>query len=89
MAGASVCHVLYVERGAMISLLRPMRRVSIKGRAGDEAVLCTTDETYALRLAEATNTLVRLRIVHACSASLRRRLTLAQSIAAIGPPHKS
>ena len=35
------------------------RSVSIKGRPGDEAVLCTGDQTYALRLAEATNTLVR------------------------------
>ena len=33
--------------------------MSIKGRAGDEAVLCTANQTYALRLAEATNTLVR------------------------------
>ena len=38
---------------------RVRRSVSIKGRPGDEAVLCTGDQTYALRLAEATNTLVR------------------------------
>jgi|EP01043_Picozoa_sp_COSAG02_P009853 hypothetical protein len=75
MAGASACHITpqcqYDERGAIIGSLCPTRRVSVKGRAGDEAVLCTTDETYALRLAEATNTLVRLRIAHVCPASLR------------------
>ena len=48
------------------------RRVSIKGRAGDEAVLCTANETYALRLAEATNTLVRRPLARCAPPSPQR-----------------
>ena len=63
MAGASVIsRARITEFGPTISTMLMARRVSIKGRTGDEAALCTSNETYALRLAEATNTLVRLLI---------------------------
>lgn len=48
-------------------------RLHIKGGAGDEAALCTSDRTYSVQLAEATNTLVRApctRSVIVCAAGL-------------------
>ena len=53
--------------------------MSIKGRAGDEAVLCTANQTYALRLAEATNTLVRRPAPPPLPSARRRAATAALS----------
>ena len=67
-------------------------RVVIKGRAGDEAVLCTANETYALRLAEATNTLVRPALPPSLPPSLLTfalsLLTLTKTFVAIGAPNE-
>ena len=63
-------------------------RVVIKGRAGDEAVLCTANETYALRLAEATNTLVRPVLPPSLLTFALSLLTLTKTFAAIGAPNE-
>ena len=47
--------VLTLTRSSLSSLRSTARSVSIKGAANDEAVLCTSDKTYQLRLAESSN----------------------------------
>lgn len=57
--------------------VRVLRRVLIKGGKGDDAVLCTSSKTYALKLVETTNSLLllppqevrwfSLAISHACT----------------------
>ena len=47
-----------LDENVLQALLRDDGSVSIKGGRADEAVLCTEDRTYTLRLAESSNTIL-------------------------------
>ena len=57
--GTEQVRLFEVESESMLQAIA-RNEVVVKGQATDEAVLCTTDHTYTVRLAESTNTLLLL-----------------------------
>ena len=59
----------FPDEGTLQELLKNDGSVKVKGGPNDEAVLCTANKTYTLRLAESSNTLLPIAADSAATSS--------------------
>jgi len=56
--GQAALRLFECDEDVLLALLQDDGSVRVKGKRSDQAVLCTTNQTYSLRLAESSNTLL-------------------------------